>query len=76
MIKRRASGPRATPPAATATAPAAPEAGKGDTRENDVNARIGRELQAMFEDVVAEPVPEKFRALLDELERKSRKPAR
>jgi hypothetical protein len=36
----------------------------------DLSEHIGRELRAMFEDVVAEPVPEKFRKLLDELEQK------
>jgi len=35
--------------------------------------QIGERLRAMFNDVVTEPVPEKFRALLEELERKSSK---
>jgi hypothetical protein len=72
MIKRRTPGPRAAAPAPTA----APEAGQGGPKGNQVNERIGRELRSMFEDVVAEPVPEKFRALLEELERKSRRPDR
>jgi hypothetical protein len=67
MIKRRPSGPTATPPAV-------PEEGNDIPKGGEVGERIGRELRAMFEDVVAEPVPEKFRRLLDELERKVRKP--
>ena len=38
-----------------------------------IQEHIGRELRAMFEDVVAQPVPEKLRRLLDELERKQPK---
>lgn len=38
-----------------------------------VSEHIGRELRAMFDGVVAEPVPEKFRELLEELERKKPK---
>ena len=68
MIKRPSSGPTATLP------PTAAGAGKGDAKAAVVGERIGRELRAMFEDVVAEPVPERLRDLLDELERKSRKP--
>ena len=67
MIKRR-------PPNLTETPQAAPEAGAGAAKAVEIGERIGLELRAMFEDVVAEPVPEKFRALLEELERKSRRP--
>lgn len=38
-----------------------------------LNTHIGRELRAMFDDVVAQPVPEKFQELLEELERKQTK---
>ena len=38
-----------------------------------MHEHIGRQLKAMFEDVVAQPVPEKLRKLLDELERKRSK---
>jgi hypothetical protein len=34
---------------------------------------IGRELRSMFDGVVAEPVPERFRQLLAELEQKRTK---
>jgi Anti-sigma factor NepR len=42
--------------------------------EADIGPLIGRELKAMFDAVLAEPVPEKFRTLLEELARKSRDP--
>ncbi len=35
-----------------------------------IHEHIGRQLRSMFEDVVAQPVPERLRKLLDELERK------
>ncbi|MBX9590002.1 MAG: hypothetical protein K2X43_11905 [Hyphomonadaceae bacterium] len=38
-----------------------------------VSEHIGRELRAMFDDVVAEPVPERFQKLLEELEEKQPK---
>lgn len=41
-----------------------------DRRATELSEHIGRELRAMFQDVVAEPVPEKFQKLLEELERK------
>jgi Anti-sigma factor NepR len=38
-----------------------------------VSEHIGKELRAMFDDVVAEPVPDRFRELLDQLEKKQAK---
>jgi hypothetical protein len=35
-----------------------------------MHEHIGRQLRNMFEDVVAQPVPERLRKLLDKLERK------
>jgi Anti-sigma factor NepR len=35
-----------------------------------IHEHIGRQLRNMFEDVVAQPVPERLCELLDELERK------
>jgi hypothetical protein len=40
---------------------------------SSIPEHIGRQLRAMFEDVVAQPVPETLRRLLEELERKQRK---
>lgn len=65
MIKRRAPGSKAA---------VAPEEAMDPPKGGEANERIGRELRAMFDDVVAAPVPDKFRQLLDELERKVRKP--
>jgi hypothetical protein len=65
MVKPRAQQPSPpTPPSATkkrASDPAAAELGR----------QIGETLRTMFDDVLTEPVPEKFRALLEELEGKS-----
>ena len=41
-----------------------------DRKAAELGEHIGKELRAMFQDVVAEPVPEKFQKLLEELERK------
>lgn len=38
-----------------------------------LHEHIGGRLKAMFDEVVEEPVPEKLRELLDELERKQPK---
>ena len=62
-----------SPPPATAQ-PAAPKDPQKAAQAAKLGDLIGRELKAMFDDVVAEPVPEKFRTLLEELERKSRNP--
>jgi len=48
------------------TAPKAADAG-GDFA---VHEHIGRQLRGIFDEVVTQPVPDKFRKLLDELERK------
>lgn len=45
----------------------------GRDKAIQVSEHIGRELRAMFDGVVAEPVPEKFLELLEELERKQPK---
>lgn len=46
---------------------AAPEAAPA---KFPIHEHIGRQLRNMFEDVVAQPVPERLRQLLDELDRK------
>jgi Anti-sigma factor NepR len=35
-----------------------------------IHEHIGRQLRGIFDEVVTQPVPDKFRKLLDELERK------
>ncbi len=76
MIKQRPYRPSATPPTAAptpATGTDKPTTGKDEAKGIELGKQIGHKLKAMFEDVVAEPVPEKFRALLEDLERKSGK---
>jgi hypothetical protein len=66
MVKPRARRPSPTPPqAARDPAEELPAA--------EIGRQIGEKLRAMFDDVVTEPVPERFRRLLEELERKSSK---
>lgn len=38
-----------------------------------IHEHIGRQLKAMFDEVVSEPVPERFQKLLEELARKQAK---
>ena len=44
-----------------------------DKAAAQISEHIGRELRSMFEDVVSEPVPERFQKLLEELEQKRTK---
>lgn len=46
--------------------------GKAEKPEQ-LHEHIGRKLRTMFDDVVAEPIPDKFRELLEDLERKKPK---
>jgi hypothetical protein len=45
-------------------APAAVEAGL----ESEVQAHLGRQLRALYDEVAGQPVPDRFRKLLDQLE--------
>jgi hypothetical protein len=65
MIKQLTRRPPPTPPATPKAA--------APSRGVELSEQIGRELRAMFDEVVAEPVPEKFRQLLEELERRTGK---
>lgn len=47
---------------------AAPE-GAQRPRAGDVGGAIGRELRNLFDDIVAQPVPDRFLVLLDRLEK-------
>ena len=64
MVKPRAQQPSPTPPGAA-------KKRAGDPAPADLGRQIGEKLRSMFDDVLTEPVPERFRALLEELERKS-----
>jgi hypothetical protein len=70
MIKPPPQPPSDTPPDDPETgARSAPSGAKG----REIGDAIGRQLRTLFDDVAAEPVPDKLRELLDELERKSGK---
>jgi hypothetical protein len=43
---------------------------KGAMMEADLQAHIGRQLRAVYDEVVNEPVPDRFLELLEELARK------
>jgi hypothetical protein len=65
--------PRQTAEIPIAPGPIAPVPGgpgSGVTLEGDLQAHIGRQLRAVYEEVVNEAVPDRFRELLEELERK------
>jgi hypothetical protein len=49
---------------------AAPDVAVGARLEADLQAHIGRQLRAVYNEVVNEPVPDRFIKLLEELERK------
>jgi hypothetical protein len=67
MIKRASYCSPATPPVP-------PERGKIENpKGSEISEQIGRRLRAMFEDVVGEPVPERFRELLEQLGSRSAK---
>jgi hypothetical protein len=61
--------PRQT--AETVSTPATPV--PGVALEADLQAHIGRQLRAVYEEVVNEAVPDRFLKLLEELERKKAK---
>lgn len=66
MVKPPAQPPVQSPPSEAKDLTREPAAA-------DLGRQIGARLRAMFDGVVTEPVPEKFRRLLDELERTSSK---
>jgi hypothetical protein len=79
MIKPPTDGPSDTPSGDRDDT--APDAGNGPkpksagsgTRSGEVADAIGRRLRSLYDGVAAEPVPDKLRELIDELERKSGK---
>jgi hypothetical protein len=52
--------------------PAAPT--QGQSLEPDVQAHLGRQLRAVYDDMASQPVPDRFIQLLDALERQSARP--
>jgi hypothetical protein len=53
--------------------PAGPAQDPPGAADSAIQQHIGRGLRAIFEEVVAQPVPDKLRKLLDELARKQSK---
>jgi len=43
----------------------------GEPFDSDVQSHIGRQLRAIYDGVVAQPVPDRFLELLNELEQRS-----
>lgn len=58
------------PPPKRPQAPKTPDKAK---KSEELTSHIGRGLRVMFDDVLSEPVPERFQKLLDELEQKKPK---
>jgi hypothetical protein len=55
--------------------PAPPPATKEAGLESDIQAHLGRQLRAMYDEVAAQPVPDRFLKLLQQLEKKTAVPA-
>ncbi len=47
-----------------------PPAGMDAALEPDVQAHLGRQLRALYDEVASQPVPDRFRILLEQLEAK------
>jgi hypothetical protein len=45
--------------------------GQGQALEPDVQAHLGRQLRAVYDEMASQPVPDRFIQLLDALEKKS-----
>jgi len=52
------------------TAEAAPAPDSGAILSGDLQAHIGRQLRAVYDEVASEEIPDRFLKLLEELERK------
>jgi len=70
---KRKQAPDMTPP--NSDFPTQTQTVPGAGLEADLQAHIGRQLRAVYDEVVNEPVPDKFVRLLEELERKQAKGA-
>jgi hypothetical protein len=77
MIKPPTDGPLHAPPGDPDDASPAPgdraksKSAASDRQAGEVADAVGRRLRSLYDGVAAEPVPEKLRRLIDELERKS-----
>lgn len=48
-----------------------PPGGPGRGLEGDIQSHLGRQLRAVYDDMVAQPVPDRFARLLEDLERRA-----
>jgi hypothetical protein len=71
MIKRSSGDSRDTPPAGSADTPH--DDNSSESKTGDVSDAIKRRLKDLYDKVATEPVPDKHRKLLEELEQKSGK---
>ena len=62
-----------SPQGKTPQVPAKAGASTDSDKAAQLSEHIGRELRSMFDGVVAEPVPDRFRELLEALEKKQSK---
>ena len=67
---KRKQAPRMAPPNSDAPTSIHGAQGSEVKLDTDLQAHIGRQLRAVYDEVVNEPVPDKFIRLLEELERK------
>jgi hypothetical protein len=66
MMNRKSRGPRSSMEATTA--------GKTPARlGRDIQAKIGQQLRAMYDDVVSQGVPDRFAELLNRLDQQGEK---
>lgn len=58
-----------TPARAPATSHTSPPGGVGHGMQADMQSHLGRQLRAVYDEMASQPVPDRFIALLDALER-------
>jgi hypothetical protein len=66
---------KTAPPGQSQNGPGAIASMNGASLDADLQAHIGRQLRAVYEEVVNEAVPERLLKLLEELERKQAPPS-
>ena len=69
MLSDQESVAASEPDAAAPGASDAPDGNKPGV--TDVQAYIGRQLRAVYDDVVKQPIPDRFLALMEQLEAKT-----
>jgi hypothetical protein len=67
MKNRKSTEPRSSAPALQSAGKSEPSLGR------DIRGKIGHQLRAMYDEVLAQGVPDRFRDLLDRLEQQQDK---